>query len=224
MGYKIAIDGPAGSGKGFVASTVAKKLGYLCIDTGAMYRAFALYVSRNKIDINDEEKINEALSKIDLELVYDENKNLKVILNHEDVSDSIRTEQIGVLSAVVSALPSVREVMTKIQREMAGKNNIVMEGRDIGSVVFPDAEVKIFLTASREERAKRRHLDLLAKGRKTTYSEVLASIAKRDELDTTKKISPLIKTEDMIEVDTTFLTKDEVIDKVLQIVNKKGIA
>ena len=223
MGYKIAIDGPAGAGKGFVALTIAKKLGCLYIDTGAMYRAFGLYVSRNNIDISDEEKINEALSKINLELVYDENKNLKVILNNEDVSDIIRTEQIGVFSAIVSAIPSVREVMTKIQREMAGKNNIVMEGRDIGSVVFPDAEVKIFLTASREERAKRRHLELLEKGRKTTYSEVLASIAKRDELDTTKKISPLIKTEDMIEVDTTFLTKDEVIDKVLQIVNKKGI-
>lgn len=223
MGYKIAIDGPAGSGKGFVASNVAKKLDCLYIDTGAMYRAFGLYVSRNKIDINDEEKIEEALKNTDIKLVYDENKNLKVYLNEEDVSQDIRTEQIGILSSVVSALPIVRKYMTESQRGLAGKNNVVMEGRDIGSVVFPDAELKIFLTASREERAKRRLQDLLRKGRKTTYGEVLDSIRKRDELDTTKKISPLIKTDDMIEVDSTFLTKDEVIDRVIKLVKEKGL-
>lgn len=223
MGNKITIDGPAGAGKGFVAQTIANKLGYMYIDTGAMYRAFGLYVLNNNIDINDEEKISEALDNVDIRLEYDENKKLIVYLNEEDVSNAIRTEQVGVFSAVVSALPSVRELMTKLQKDMAGKNNIVMEGRDIGSVVFPDAEVKIFLTASKEERAKRRYNDLLEKGRKTTYSEVLASIAKRDELDTTKKISPLIKTEDMIEVDTTFLNKEEVIERVLQIVKEKGI-
>ncbi len=223
MGYKIAIDGPAGAGKGFVASTVAKKLDYLYIDTGAMYRAFGLYVSRNKIDINDEEKIEEALKNTDIKLVYDKNKNLKVYLNEEDVSQDIRTEQIGILSSVVSALPIVRKYMTESQRGLAGKNNVVMEGRDIGSVVFPDAELKIFLTASREERAKRRLQDLLEKGRKTTYGEVLDSIRKRDELDTTKKISPLIKTDDMIEIDSTFLTKDEVIDRVIKLVKGKGL-
>lgn len=223
MGYKIAIDGPAGAGKGFVASTVAKKLDYLYIDTGAMYRAFALYVSKNKIDINDEKKIQDALKNIDIKLVYDENKNLKVYLNEEDVSQDIRTEQIGMLSSVVSALPIVRKHMTESQRKLAGKNNVVMEGRDIGSVVFPDAEVKIFLTASREERAKRRLQDLLEKGRKTTYGEVLDSIRKRDELDTTKKISPLIKTDDMKEIDSTFLTKDEVIDSVIKYVKEKGL-
>lgn len=223
MGYKISIDGPSGSGKGFLASTVAKKIGYLYIDTGAMYRAFGLYVSRNNIDLNDEEKIKEAMNKVSIDFTYDENNNLRTYLNGQDVSDDIRTEQVGMLASVVSAVPYVRHDMIERQRKLAGKSNVIMEGRDIGSVVFKDAELKIFLTASIEERAKRRFQDLLDKGRKVTYGEVLEIMKKRDEQDLTKEISPLVKTDDMIEIDTTFMSKDEVIDKVIELVKKKGL-
>lgn len=223
MGYKISIDGPSGSGKGFLASTVAKKIGYLYIDTGAMYRAFGLYVSRNNIDLNDEEKIKEAMNKVSIDFTYDENNNLRTYLNGQDVSDEIRTEQVGMLASVVSAVPYVRHDMIERQRKLAGKSNVIMEGRDIGSVVFKDAELKIFLTASIEERAKRRFQDLLDKGRKVTYGEVLEIMKKRDEQDLTKEISPLVKTDDMIEIDTTFMSKDEVIDKVIELVKKKGL-
>lgn len=223
MGYKISIDGPSGSGKGFLASTVAKKIGYLYIDTGAMYRAFGLYVSKNNIDLNDEEKIKEAMNKVSIDFTYDENNNLRTYLNGKDVSDEIRTEQVGMLASVVSAVPYVRHDMIERQRKLAGKNNVIMEGRDIGSVVFKDAELKIFLTASIEERAKRRFHDLLDKGRKVTYGEVLEIMKKRDEQDLTKEISPLVKTDDMIEIDTTFMSKDEVIDKVIELVKKKGL-
>lgn len=223
MGYKISIDGPSGSGKGFLASTVAKKIGYLYVDTGAMYRAFGLYVSRNNIDLNDEEKIKEAMNKVSIDFTYDENNNLRTYLNGQDVSDEIRTEQVGMLASVVSAVPYVRHDMIERQRKLAGKSNVIMEGRDIGSVVFKDAELKIFLTASIEERAKRRFQDLLDKGRKVTYGEVLEIMKKRDEQDLTKEISPLVKTDDMIEIDTTFMSKDEVIDKVIELVKKKGL-
>lgn len=223
MGYKISIDGPSGSGKGFLASTVAKKIGYLYIDTGAMYRAFGLYISKNNIDLNDEEKIKKAINEVSIDFAYDENNNLRTYLNGCDVSDEIRTEQVGMLASVVSAVPHIRYDMVDRQRKLAGKSNVIMEGRDIGSVVFKDADLKIFLTASIEERAKRRFQDLLNKGRKVTYGEVIDNMKRRDEQDLTKEISPLLKTDDMIEIDTTFMSKDEVVNKVIELVKMKGL-
>ena len=222
MGYKITIDGPAGAGKGFLATELANRLDLLYVDTGAMYRAIALYTIENNIDASNNEQVIDSLKDINIKLSYEE-KKLKIYLNNSDVSVKIRTEQVALVAAKVSSIPEVREFMVNIQRNFAKNNNIVMEGRDIGSIVLPDAELKIFLTGSKEERAKRRMLDLINKGKVVTLEEVIALINKRDELDTTREISPLIKTEDMIEIDTTNLDKDGVVKRALELVEEKGL-
>lgn len=222
MGYKITIDGPSASGKGYLAHEISKRLEILNVDTGAMYRAFGLYCLQNSIDLNDESKIASALREANIDFNYD-NDTLKVYLNNKDISKDIRTEQVGMLASVVSAIPMVRTHMVKLQRQIAGFNNIVMEGRDIGSVVFPEAELKIFLTASDAVRAERRYKDLLEKNKQVTLEGVLEDIKKRDETDINKAISPLVKTEDMIELDTTYLDKEQVIQKVLELVKEKGL-
>ena len=222
MGYKIAIDGPSGAGKGYVAQSIAGKLGILNIDTGAMYRSFALYCKYNNINIDDEKTISAILKNVDIDIKCI-NNIIRAFLNGEDVSDKIRTEEIGMLASKVSALPKVRKYMLQRQRMLAGNNNVVTEGRDIGSVVFPDADLKIFLTATSEVRAQRRYKDLLAKNITITYEQVLEDIKKRDEADLTRKISPLIKTDDMIQIDSTNLTKEQVVEKVLELVRRKGL-
>lgn len=220
MGYKIAIDGPAGAGKGYVAREVSKKLGIINIDTGAMYRAFALYIMKNNIDINDEIKINNVLEKVNIDLLF-EKDCCKVILNGEDVSLEIRTEEVATMASQISCIPLVRNHMINLQRQMAENKNVVMEGRDIGSVVLKDADVKIFLTASVEERAKRRYIEYIEKGIECSMEKVIEYIKHRDELDIKKEVSPLIKTKDMIEIDTTNLTKDEVVERIIEIVKDK---
>ena len=222
MGYKITIDGPAGAGKGFLATELANRLDLLYVDTGAMYRAIALYTIENNIDASNNEQVIDSLKDINIKLSYEE-KKLKIYLNNSDVSVKIRTEQVALVAAKVSSIPEVREFMVNIQRNFAKNNNIVMEGRDIGSIVLPDAELKIFLTGSKEERAKRRMLDLINKGKVVTLEEVIDLINKRDELDRTREISPLIKTEDMIEIDTTNLDKDGVVKRALELVKEKGL-
>lgn len=222
MGYKITIDGPAGAGKGFLATELANRLDLLYVDTGAMYRAIALYTIENNIDASNNEQVIDSLKDINIKLSYVD-KKLKIYLNNSDVSVKIRTEQVALVAAKVSSIPEVREFMVNIQRNFAKNNNIVMEGRDIGSIVLPDAELKIFLTGSKEERAKRRMLDLINKGKVVTLEEVIDLINKRDELDRTREISPLIKTEDMIEIDTTNLDKDGVVKRALELVEEKGL-
>lgn len=222
MGYKIAIDGPSGTGKGYVAREISKKLGILNIDTGAMYRAFALYCKENNVDLSSESKINGALNNVKIHFEYNED-NVKVFLNNRDVSEAIRTEEIGLYAAKVSSIIPVRRDMVERQRALAGTQNVLMEGRDIGSVVFPDAELKIFLTADADVRAHRRYKDLVLKNKNITLEEVKADIKRRDEQDLTKAISPLIKTEDMIELDTTNLSKQEVLDEVLKLIKEKGL-
>ena len=202
MGYKIAIDGPSGTGKGFVAHEISKRLGFMYVDTGAMYRAFGLYCENNNINTDDDKQVREALNNAEITFAYDKDV-LKIYLNGIDVSNVIRTEQVGKLASIVSAIPEVRQDMVKRQRELAGANNVVMEGRDIGSVVFPNAELKIFLTAEASVRAERRYKDLVLKNKNVTFEEVFDDIKRRDEKDMTKAISPLIKTDDMIELDTT---------------------
>lgn len=222
MGYKIAIDGPSGAGKGCVAKSLSDKLGILNIDTGAMYRAFSLYCKQTNVDVENESKVKEIISCVDINL-QPGNNGLKVILNGEDVSGDIRNEQIGMIAAKVSIIPEVREYMKQKQRNLAGNHNVVAEGRDIGSVVFPDADLKIYLTADVETRAHRRHKDLLLKNKDIKFEQVLEDIKRRDESDRTRKISPLIKTEDMIEIDNTNLSKEQVVEKVLQLVARKGL-
>ena len=222
MGYKITIDGPSGTGKGYVAKEISKKLGIVNIDTGAMYRAFALYCKENNIDLNDEIQVSHALQNAEIQFVYKEDV-AKVLLNNNDVSDCIRTEEIGMLASKVSSIPIVRQDMVKRQRELAGETDVLMEGRDIGSVVFPDAELKIFLTADASVRAKRRYNQLTLAGKEVTYEQVLEDIKRRDEADINKGVSPLIKTEDMVELDTTTLSKQEVLDEVLRLVKEKGL-
>lgn len=222
MGYKITIDGPSGTGKGYVAREISKKLGILNIDTGAMYRAFGLYCKNNNIDLNSEEQIKNALDDVNISFDYTED-TLKVFLNEKNISTEIRTEEIGLIASKVSAIPLVRQNMVERQRKLAGSNNVLMEGRDIGSVVFPNAELKIFLTASPEIRAQRRYKDLVLKNKDVTIEQVRDDIKRRDELDINKGVSPLIKTEDMIELDTTNLSKQEVLNEVLKLVKQKGL-
>jgi len=222
MGYKITIDGPSGTGKGFVAREISKVLGILNIDTGAMYRAFALYCYQNNVDLEDELEVKNALDTADIRFVYNDGE-LGVLLDAVCVTDKIRTEKIGFLASKVSAIPCVRQVMVEKQRKMAGSNNVLMEGRDIGSVVFPDAELKIFLTADATIRAKRRYNDLVLKNPEITLEQVKEDIKRRDFEDIHKGVSPLIKTKDMIELDTTNLSKQQVLDEVLKLVKDKGL-
>lgn len=222
MGYKIAIDGPSGTGKSHVAREVSKKLGILNINTGAMYRAFALYCKDNNVDLSSEQSINEALKCANIEFEYKDN-DVEVFLNGKNVTSEVKTEEVGLLASKVSSIIPVRYEMVKRQREMAGTQNVLMEGRDIGSVVFPDAELKIYLTADANVRALRRYKDLVLKNKDITIDEVREDIKKRDEKDLTKAISPLIKTEDMIELDTTNMTKEQVLDEVLRLMKEKGL-
>lgn len=222
MGYKIAIDGPSGTGKGYVAHEISRKLGIMYIDTGAMYRAFGLYCYENNVDLNNESMVKTALNNAKIDLVYDKDV-LKIFLNDIDVSNRIRTEQVGMFATEVSSLTLVRQHMVEMQRKLAGQNNVVMEGRDIGSVVFPNAELKIFLTADVTVRAERRYNDLSLKNKNITFEEVLADIRKRDENDKNRKVSPLIKMDDMIEIDTTYLNKEQVMEEVLKLVKEKGL-
>lgn len=222
MGYKIAIDGPAGAGKGYVAKSLSQKLNITYIDTGAMYRAFGYYVTKNEIDLNNEKQVKDALDDCNITFEYIDNKP-NVLLNNENIENKIRNEETGMVASKVSAIRLVREAMVQKQRKMTEKYSVVMEGRDIGSIVFPDAEIKIFLTASVEERAKRRYLDLKVKNPYIKLEEVVEDIKKRDYMDINKPISPLVKTEDAVEVDTTNMTRDEVVSYILDIVKDKGI-
>ena len=214
---RIAIDGPAGSGKGTIAGILADKLDLVNIDTGATYRCVALLVLRNNIDINDEE----AIVKLSENIKIEETKDKKVFLNGEDVTNEIRTKEVTEIVSPISSIVKLRENMVKIQRELASTNNCVMEGRDITTVVIPDAEYKIYLDASVEERAKRRYKENQEKGIASTYEEVLDNIKKRDENDMNKPVGALKRTDDQYYVDTTDKTIDEVVNIILDYINKQ---
>ena len=216
-GLIIAIDGPAASGKSTTAQLLAKKLGYLYIDTGAMYRACALKAKKMGIDINDEESIRNLLDFIDIQIENDNSKN-RILLDGEDVSEDIRADDISSLASAISAIPAVRYKMVELQRKMGEKGSVILDGRDIGTFVFPDAEVKFFLTASPEIRAKRRWLELQQKGIDKDFSEVLADLVKRDNNDSQRALAPLKKAEDAIEIDTSNMTIEEQTDCLYQII------
>ena len=220
MSFVVAIDGPAGTGKGTITKLLAKKLNLIEIDTGAMYRCVTLECIKKNISPKDEEKIEKVLDNIDIKLKHIDGEQ-KVFLNGEDVSSKIRTPEVDNLVAVFAALKIVRDKVTPIQREMGKENNIIMEGRDIGTVVFPNADVKIFLDCSLEERANRRYKQNLEKGISESYEEVLASIKERHKLETEREIAPLIKAEDAILVDSTKMTIDEVVETIANIITEK---
>jgi len=210
----IAIDGPAGAGKSSISKSVATQLGFTYIDTGAMFRAIALYVQRNGGDTKSEESVSALLPEIDIDIKYDGTGNL-IFLNGEDVSSLIRTAEVSMGASDVGTIPAVRQKLLQLQRKIAENNNIVMDGRDIGTHVLPNANVKIFLTADVKIRARRRLAELITKGDNVTYDEVLSDMIKRDENDSNRKIAPLMQAEDAIKVDTTHLTLEKSIEKVL---------
>ena len=216
MGCNIAIDGPAGAGKSTIAKRVAKELSFIYVDTGAMYRAVALYLLRNEIDGTDAEAVADNCQSAEVFIRY-ENGEQVVILNGENVNQYIRTEEVGNMASKTSANPAVRAHLLNLQRNLAAKN----DGRDIGTVILPDAQVKIYLTASVETRAKRRYDEYLAKGESADLEEIKKDIENRDHQDMTREISPLRQAEDAVLVDSSFMNIDEVVAAILEIYKDK---
>ena len=214
--FAIAIDGPAGAGKSSVAKEVAKSMKANYLDTGAMYRAFGLYMLRCAVDINDMDMVAARAEEPDVRVKYEEGKQI-TCLGEEDVSKEIREEMCSRAASAISRVPEVRERLVKLQQQIAENTDLVMDGRDIGTHVLPNAAVKIFLTASAEVRAKRRYDELMAKGQEADYDKVLADIVARDYQDTHRAASPLRKADDAVEVDTSYMTIEEVIAKISEI-------
>ena len=212
----VAIDGPAGSGKSTIAKLVAKKFNFTYIDTGAMYRMITLYLLENKISFDNLDKIQKILNEINLDMKED-----KFFLNNVDVSLKIREEIINENVSKVASIKAVRENLVNLQIKIASDKNVILDGRDIGTVVFPNAQVKIFLVASAEERARRRYNEFMEKKVEITYDEVLKSLKERDHLDSTRKESPLVKASDALELDTTNLKIDEVVNFISNEIEKR---
>lgn len=214
--FVIAIDGFSSCGKSTVAKALARELGFVFVDSGAMYRAVTLYFLRNKIDLLNTEKVSQAMDDIQIDLVPDVDK-VRVFLNGEDVSEEIRTMEVSALVSEVSAIKEVRRALVAQQQQLGAKRDIVMDGRDIGTTVFPRADLKIFMTASPQVRAERRYAELAAKGEELTMEEVVANLAHRDHIDSTREESPLRQAEDAIVLDNSFMTQDEQLDFVLDL-------
>lgn len=218
---RIAIDGPAGAGKSTVAKAAAKKLGFIYVDTGAMYRAMGLYLMDKQLNFMDMEPLKEALNEVELDIGY-ENDVQQVYLNGKNVTSKIRTEAAGNMASQVSALLPVREKLVEIQQDLGRRANVVMDGRDIGTVVLPDAELKIYFTASSRVRAERRYRELAEKGIISTIEEVEAEIVARDYRDMHRKHSPLKQAEDAILLDTSEMTIKEALQAVIQLAVEKN--
>jgi cytidylate kinase len=219
MTSNVAIDGPAGAGKSTIAKRVAKDLGYIYVDTGAMYRAMAYYFLSNGIASDDEEKIAEACKTVDISIDYVDGEQC-VFLNGENVNGVIRTEEVGNMASATSVYPVVRTKLVELQQALAGKANVIMDGRDIGTVVLPDANVKIFLTASSAVRAKRRFDELTAKGISCDIDQIEADIIDRDYRDMHRETSPLMQAEDAVLLDSSDLSVDEVVEQIKNLIQK----
>lgn len=220
MSINCAIDGPSGAGKSTIARAVAKKLGYIYVDTGALYRAVGLHAVRNGKDTKSAAEIAPLLSDLRIELKYNGSEQ-SVLLNGEDVSSLIRTNEISMAASNVSAIPEVRSFLLSLQRDIAANNNIVMDGRDIGTVILPDADVKIFMTASCEVRAQRRFKELCEMGQSVTYEQVLGDIIQRDENDSTRKTAPLKQADDAVYLDNSEMTIEQACDAICGIIEQK---
>ena len=217
----IAIDGPAGAGKSTIAKRVAQELGFTYIDTGAMYRTMAYYYLKNKVDPSDEKTVSERCKEIKVGLKYVDSVQ-HVILNGDDVTGFIRTGEVGAAASKISAYPTVRESLLGLQRDMAKAENVVMDGRDIGSVVLPDAQIKIYLTASVEERARRRYNEYILAGQECDIEKIKQEIEERDHRDMTRDISPLVCADGAHIIDSSNLNIDEVVAEVFKLVKEKG--
>lgn len=222
MIYNIAIDGPAGAGKSTIAKKVAEELSCVYVDTGAMYRAMALYLLQNNVDKEKPKEIGRICQGAEISIVY-ENKEQVVLLNGENVNMYLRSEEVGNMASVSSANPKVREKLLDLQRKLAASMSVVMDGRDIGTTILPDADVKIYLTASSLTRAKRRFLELQEKGIQCSLSEIQKDIEERDERDMNREISPLKQADDAVLVDSSEMTIQEVVNCILQIFREKVI-
>ncbi len=222
MAFVVAIDGPAGSGKGTITKIVGEKMNLVNIDTGAMYRCVTLECLNKNVKESDIDKILEILENINIELKKEKGENL-VFLNGKDVTEEIRTTKVNENVAKFAAVKVIRDKITPMQRKMGEIQDVIMEGRDIGTVVFPDADVKIFLDCSLEERANRRYKQNIQKGINSSYEEVLESIKQRHKLETERDVAPFVKAEDAIYVDSTNLTIEEVTEKIIEIISKKKL-
>jgi len=213
---KIAIDGPGGAGKSTLAKAVAAKMGIVYVDTGALYRTIGYYVRQHGVSPDDAEGVIACLDDVKIEVKYEDGKQ-NVYLNGENHGDKIRTPEISMYASKVSAIPRVRAFLLDTQRDIAKKNSVIMDGRDIGTVILPDADLKIFLTASEECRAKRRYDELIARGQSVRYEDVLAEMNQRDTQDSTREVAPTAAAEDAILLDNTDMTFEQTVDKVISL-------
>lgn len=220
MSIAIALDGPAGAGKSSIAKRVAKALDYIYVDTGALYRTIGLSATRNSVSPEDENAVKNLLSKITVDLTFNEKGEQIVLLDSEDVSGLIRTPEASMMASKISAVPIVRAYLLDLQRNMAKTHNVIMDGRDIGTVVLPDAQVKIFLTASPEARAERRYKELVEKGMDVKYDDILNDVITRDYNDTHRKTAPLKPAEGCVMIDTTELDFEQSVEKIISVIKE----
>ena len=222
MSFNIAIDGPAGAGKSTIAKLLAKKIQFVYVDTGAMYRAMAYYFLTHQIDASDETALQRACGNISIELAY-ENGTQKVLLNGADISGEIRKEEVGNMASATSGYGFVRQKLLNLQQDIAAKNNVIMDGRDIGTCVLPDAQLKVYLTASVRTRALRRYNELQQKGEDCDLAAIEADIEKRDRQDMNREIAPLKAAKDAVILDSSDLNIDEVVEEIYQMAVKAGL-
>ena len=220
MPIAVALDGPAGAGKSSIAKKAAKVLDYIYIDTGALYRTIGLAASRNNVEPKPSQEVEDLLSRIKVELTFNEKGEQIVLLDSEDVSGLIRTPEASMMASKISAIPSVRAYLLDLQRNMAKTHNVIMDGRDIGTVVLPDAQVKIFLTASPKIRAERRYKELLEKGMEVNYDDILKDVIERDYNDTHRETAPLKPAEGCIIVDTTDINFEQSVEKIISVIKE----
>jgi len=220
MSFNVAIDGPAGAGKSTIAKKVAKELGFIYVDTGAMYRAMALFLLKNNVDREDKEAIGTKCQEADISIRYENGEQI-VLLNGENVNGFIRTEEVGNMASVSSANPKLREKLVELQKKLAAETDVIMDGRDIGTCVLPNADVKVYLTASSKVRAMRRFKELEAKGLTCDLAQIEADIIERDNRDMTREHSPLKQAEDAQLVDSSDMTIDEVVEAICSLARAK---
>ena len=218
--FNVAIDGPSGAGKSSVSKEAAKRLGFIHVDTGALYRSLAYAAMKNDVDINDEISLKKMLNMTKISIEFKDGTQ-NVFVNQENVNDKIRTEQVSKAASDISKIPMTRAFLLDLQRDLANENNVVMDGRDIGSVVLPNADVKIFITASPEQRAERRYKELLAKGEKVVYNDILEKLVYRDHQDTHREIAPLKPCENAVIIDTSELDFSQSVNAVLDTIREK---
>lgn len=220
MGFNIAIDGPAGAGKSTIARRTAQELSFIYVDTGALYRALAVFLVDEGVSPEDTEKVKEAIKSVKVSIAY-ENGEQQVLVNGKNVTDRLRAESVGNMASTISAIPAVRAALLDLQRDLAKAHDVLMDGRDIGTNVLPDAELKIYLTASVETRAERRYRDLQEKGVEKPLSEIKKEIEERDHRDMTRAIAPLKQAEDAVYLDTSHMNIDEVVEAIKKLYRER---